>query len=76
MKTPTQEIHTLLKQIKDYGLQISRLTALQEAAAARVSHHLEELNPGSNCLIQIRQTQEAETKRSPLYIWDNIGEGG
>jgi len=76
MKTPTQEIQALLKQIKHYGIQISALTAMQEAATVRVSQHIEELNVGTSGLIPTMQSQEKETKRSPLYIWDNIGEGG
>ncbi len=76
MKTLTQDIQILLKQIKEYGIQISTLTALQEAATARVSQHIEQLSLGSNYLIPVMQAHEQDTKRSPLYIWENIGEGG
>lgn len=79
MKTTTQEIQALLTQIKEYGIQISTLTALQDVATVRVSRHIEELNPfGSSHLIPIpvKQTLDTEPKKSPLYIWENIGEGG
>jgi hypothetical protein len=76
MTTPIEDIQALLKQIKQYGIQISTLTDLQDAATARVSKHIEELDLSSSRLIPIMQTQGTETKRSPLYIWENIGEGG
>lgn len=76
MKTSTEEIQTVLTQIKEYGSQISKLTALQEAATARISWYLEELDFSSNGLVPVEQKLEAELRNSPLYIWENIGEGG
>jgi hypothetical protein len=77
MKTTENEIQGLISQIKDWSLQIAALVAMQEQAVAKTATLAQEayvLCP--NPVIAGNKMDEPETPRSPLYIWENIGEGG
>jgi hypothetical protein len=77
MKTTENEIQTLINQIKDWSLQIAALVAMQEQAVAKAATLAQEayvLCP--NPVVARNQMHAPETPRSPLYMWENIGEGG